>query len=158
MDELVLNNRILKLIDGDIYLLKKCKKPYWMKIKPSICNIGYCRFGLTNNKKQKFYKYHRVVYKFHNRNWDITDVSSDNQIDHIDNCKTNNNIENLRVVNSSENGQNINKTKGYSWDKQIGKWRAQIIINYKIIRLGSHDTPEEAREAYLKGKEIYHTH
>ena len=157
MEDLELFGRTLKLDNGEIYLLKQCKNPYWLKIKPSICNKGYYRFKLINNKKKKNYFYHRVVYKFHNRNWDMT-YTPDNQIDHIDNCKSNNNIENLRVVNSSENQQNINKVKGYCWDKKMGKYRAQIIINYKIIRLGSHDTEEEAREAYLKGKELYHTH
>ena len=157
MEELVLFNRRLKLINGEIYSLKKCKNPYWWKIKPSIYSSGYHGFKLTNDNKRKIYYYHRVVYKFNNRDWDIT-YTPDNEIDHIDNCKTNNNIENLRVVNRSENGQNKSKTKGYYWDKRNGKWRAQIMINKKRIQLGRYDTEEEAREAYLKGKEKYHTH
>ena len=157
MEELELFGRTLKLDDGEIYSLKKCKKPYWLKIKPTIIKDGYYRFQLMNNKKQKSYLYHRVVYKFHNRNWDMT-YTPDNQIDHIDNCKSNNNIENLRVVNSSENQQNNSKTKGYSWNKKMGKYHAYIGINKKQFDLGYHDTEEEAREAYLKGKELYHTH
>jgi hypothetical protein len=157
MEELELFGRTLKLVDGEIYSLKKCKNPYWRKIKPSLNSEGYYQFGLVNNYKRKDYKYHRVVYKFHNRNWDIT-YSHDNEIDHIDNCRINNNIENLRVVNGSENQQNISKTKGYTWNKRKGKYQARIMINYKNVYLGLHDTEEEARAAYLKGKEKYHTH
>ena len=157
MEELELFGRTLKLDDGEIYSLKKCKNPYWRKIKPTIRNDDYYGFKLTNNKKFKSYLYHRVVYKFHNRNWDMT-YTPDNEIDHIDNCKTNNNIKNLRVVNHSENQQNISKTKGYYWNKQMGKWRARITINNKVISLGYYDTTEEARAVYLKAKEKYHTH
>jgi hypothetical protein len=157
MEELVLFNRRLKLINGEVYLMKKCKNPYWYKIKPFMVK-GYYGFKLYHNKKQKNYYYHRVVYKFHNRDWDITDSSTDNQIDHIDECRSNNNIENLRVVNSSENQQNKSKTKGYYWNKSKSKYQANIRINKKTIHLGRYDTEEEAREAYLKGKEIHHTH
>ena len=157
MEELVLFNRRLKLINGEIYLMKQCKNPYWLKIKPTINKDGYYTLKLTNNKKQIENKYHRVVFKFHNRNWDMT-YTPDNEIDHIDNCRTNNNIENLRVVNRSENGQNRSKTKGYSWHKKNKKYQAEIMINKKQIYLGYHDTEEEAHEAYLKGKEKYHTH
>jgi hypothetical protein len=157
MEELVLNNRRLKLINGEVYSIRKCKNPYWVKIKLTISNQGYCGFSLQNNKKRRHYLYHRVVYKFHNRNWDMT-YTDDNLIDHIDNCRNNNNIENLRVVNSSENSQNTSNTKGYFWNKQHCKYRAYIMIKNKQFHLGYHDTPEEARAAYLKAKEKYHTH
>tara|TARA_R110000822_G_C14880047_1_gene446390 strand:- start:32 stop:505 length:474 start_codon:yes stop_codon:yes gene_type:complete len=157
MEELVLFNRRLKLIGGEVYSLKQNKIPYWYKIKLSINSSGYYGFKLTTDKKWKYYKFHRVVYKFHNRDWDMT-YTPDNQIDHIDECITNNNIENLRVVNHSENGQNSSKTKGYSWNKSISKWRAQIMINNKTIYLGGYDTEEEARAAYLNAKKIHHTH
>ena len=158
MEELVLFNRRLKLINGEIYSLKQNKIPYWRKIKPSIKKDGYYRFKLYHNKKEKDYLHHRVMYKLHNRDWDITDTRKNNQIDHIDECKTNNNIENLRVVNSSENKQNRSKVKGYFWNKQCEKYQAVIKINQKGIYLGRYDTEEEAHEAYLKGKEIHHTH
>ena len=79
----------------------------------------------------------------------------DNEIDHIDNDKSNNNIENLRIVNNSENQQNIHSTKGYTWIKRDNKYRAQIKVNKKQHYLGLHDTIDEAREAYLIAKEKY---
>ena len=156
MEELVLNNRRLKLIDGEIYAWKPIKNPYWRKIKYSVNNDGYYYIQLTHNNIPKNYFVHRVIYKFNNPDWDIHDVSSTNQIDHFDNDKINNDIENLRVVTHSENNQNTITTKGYSWNKNNNKYVAQITINYKRHHLGYYDTEEEAREAYLIGKKKYH--
>ena len=158
MDELVLNNRRIKLVDGEVYVWMDYKhNPCWRKIKMTLNNDGYYYFQLSNNKKQKGYFYHRVVYKFYNRDWDMT-YTPDNQIDHIDNDKNNTNIENLRVVNNSENKQNSSNVKGYTWSKHKCKYQAQIRINHKAFSLGVYDTAEEAHEAYLVAKIKYHTH
>ena len=158
MEELVLNNRRLKLIDGEIYLWKPIKNPYWWKNKYCVNKEGYYNITIHHKKYKKSYLVHRLIYKFNNPEWDIHDSSSDNEIDHIDNDKSNNNIENLRVVNHSENQQNIHSTKGYTWIKRDNKYRAQIKVNKKRYYLGLYETEEEAREAYLIGKEKYHTH
>ena len=158
MEELVLNNRRIKLIDGEIWSWKPTKNPYWRKVKYSINNDGYYSISLKYNKIQKYYRVHRVIYKFNNPDWDIHDTSRDNQIDHIDNCRTNNIIENLRVVNHSQNQQNRPSAKGYTWLKKSQKYMAYIRINKKQIYLGCYDTAEEARNAYLVGKDKYHTH
>ena len=148
MEELVLNNRRLKLIDGEIYAWKcaRVKNPYWRKVKYSINNYGYYFINLKHNKIKKNYVVHRLIYKFNNQDWDMT-FTPDNQVDHIDNCRTNNNIENLRIVNHSENQQNTSSTKGYHWCKNMSKYRAKITINYKNYYLGYYDTAEEARDA-----------
>ena len=158
MEELVLNNRRLKLVDGEIYLWKPIKNPYWKKVKYSVDKDGYYYIQLRYNKIKKHYRLHRLIYKFNNPEWDIHDISRDNQVDHIDNNTINNNIENLRIVNHSENQQNRPSTKGYYWCKKSQKYRAQIRVNYKNYNLGSYDTIDEAREAYLIAKEKYHTH
>mgnify|MGYP003654190079 FL=1 len=156
MDELVLNNRRLKLVDGEIYAWKPTKNPYWCKVKYSISD-GYYTFNLRYNKIKKNYRVHRLIYKFYNPEWNMT-YTPDNQIDHIDNNRNNNNIENLRIVNNSENSQNRPLSKGYTWNKKQQKYVAQITINYKNYYLGYYDTIDEAREAYLNAKEKHHTH
>ena len=158
MEELVLNNKRLKLIDGEIWSLKPIKNPYWCKVNYSINNDGYYYIQLYHNKIKKHYRVNRVIYKFNNPDWDFHDSSRDNQIDHIDNCRTNNIIENLRIVNHSQNQQNRPSAKGYTWLKKSQKYMAYIKINNKQIHLGLYDTAEEAREAYLNAKAKYHTH
>ena len=78
------------------------------------------------------------------------------QIDHINGIRIDNRICNLRNVTHQQNQLNRTTAKGYSWNKLTKKWRADITINKKPIYLGSFNTEEEAREAYLKAKQQYH--
>jgi hypothetical protein len=76
-------------------------------------------------------------------------------LDHINRDKTDNKISNLRIVDAQQNS--FNKTqKGYSWHKRNNKWQSSIRVNKKLIYIGSFDTEEEARNAYLEAKEKYH--
>jgi hypothetical protein len=78
------------------------------------------------------------------------------QIDHINGIKTDNRICNLRSISNQENSFNRKKAKGYYWNKRDNKWMAQIKINAKNINLGLYNNEEDARQAYLQGKEKYH--
>jgi len=46
--------------------------------------------------------------------------------------------------------------KGYCWIERIKKYRAQICVNGKTIRLGYFITAKEAHNAYLKARKKYH--
>ena len=105
---------------------------------------------------KKIYKLHRLIYKYHNEEWDMI-YSHNNEIDHININPLDNKIENLRILNCSQNCRNQNKKKncsskykGVSWSKVISKWRAQIKINGKTKHLGLFDNEEEAYLAYKK--------
>jgi hypothetical protein len=76
-------------------------------------------------------------------------------IDHIDGNKTNNKIDNLRSVTHQKNMFNLTKAKGYYFSKH-NKFIAQIMRSGKRIYLGSFNTEQEARQAYLDAKKIYH--
>jgi hypothetical protein len=76
-------------------------------------------------------------------------------IDHINKIKDDNRITNLRSLSTQQNAFNTN-AKGYTWDKTCNKWRAQLALNGKHICLGRYNTIEEAKKAYIKGKEKYH--
>jgi len=157
--ELVLNGTKIKYEDGELWRWYchngglDLKNPYWRLIKQSNSN-GY----KTVNIGGKNYRVHRVIYYLHNPEWDIDDSRRDNSIDHIDGNRHNNSIENLRVVNQSQNGWNTyhTKCKGYCWDKTNKKFVARITVNYKEIRLGYFDLAEDAHNAYLEAKNIYH--
>lgn len=79
-----------------------------------------------------------------------------NSLDHIDGNKINNKIDNLRDVTNQQNSWNNTKAKGYFFNKTRNKFRALIGINGRQKHLGYYTTEQEARNAYLKAKEIYH--
>ena len=135
---------------------QKLKKPYWNQIKVQTFPNGYKYINI----KPKNYRLHRINYYAHNQGWNIHDTSKNNQIDHKkdkDDLPKHqyNNIENLRVVTNQQNQFNT-KAKGYYRDKKLQKWRSQIRVNGKLKHLGSFEKEEDARQAYLTAKEIYH--
>jgi len=75
------------------------------------------------------------------------------EIDHIDNDKYNNFVENLRWIDKS--GNNRNKQSVRNKHGFIGvylrrnKYLAQIRVDKKKKHLGTYDTPAEAHEAYM---------
>ncbi len=77
-------------------------------------------------------------------------------VDHIDNCKTNNSIANLRWATSVQNNQNASMRKdntsgikGVSWNKNAKKWKATISIDGIRITLGYFTKLEDAKQARI---------
>lgn len=108
----------------------------------------YKIIGFRDGKKTNSIYQHQFI-------WYIKHNEVVKCIDHKDRNKSNNRIDNLRSVSYQENHFNIG-AKGYSYDKERNKWQSGIMLNKKRIHLGRFDTEQEAREAYLKAKEIYH--
>jgi hypothetical protein len=100
--------------------------------------------------KRKMYKAHRLIYIYHKG-----EIADKLQIDHIDRNRSNNNIENLRLVTNQENHFNRG-AKGFCFNKTRNKFEPQIRHNGKLFFLGRFDTAEEARTAYLKAKSELH--
>ena len=157
----VINNKHIRLsrenwIDIWGWRENKTKPSYWFKLKPYIHTNqdGYKTYTIRLNGKQ--YGLSRIIYKLYNEEWDINDISSDNQIDHINVNSLDNSIENLRVLNAQQNTWNKKDTRGYSFYKKKGKYKAQLMCNGKYYRGKCRDTPEEARADYLLLKEKYH--
>ena len=78
------------------------------------------------------------------------------ELDHENRIRHDNRIDNLRISNRSEQGQNRSNVKGYSWNKTKNKYQSYIKLNGKKISLGYYHKEEEARQAYLLAKEKYH--
>jgi len=127
-------------------------KSKWKTIKQTNTRDGYKSICIHDNKNVRV---HRIVYKANNLEWDITDVSKNNFIDHLDQVRSNNKIENLQVATAQQNNFNTN-AKGYSFDIRRNKYQAQICRDGKRIYLGYYDTEDQAHSAYLKAKLIYH--
>jgi len=149
-----LNGMKIKYESDKIWLWRenKSKPPYWRETKGTINKKDGYRQVMIN---YKLYKYHRVVYWIRNPEWDIDDNCRDNSIDHIDRDKSNNNIENLRVVTHQQNHWNRDG-KGYYFHKANGKYKAQINVDGKQKYLGYFVTEDDARNAYLNAKAKYH--
>lgn len=73
------------------------------------------------------------------------------EIDHINHIRTDNRIENLRLVsrltnmkNKSMYANNSSGVTGVRWDSRFGEWISRITTNGKIIYLGSFDNINDA--------------
>lgn len=131
------------------------KKNTIMSVKPNIVS-GYCAFEYTFNKKRNKKYIHRLVAELF-----IENPNNYPDVHHIDNDKTNNNVNNLEWTSRSKNCRMYTKNKsnglprGVSYNKVIKKYQSQISINYKNTHLGYFTSIEEAHNIYLqKYKEI----
>jgi hypothetical protein len=137
------------------YYEYKTKPPIWKELKGNDNNSGYLQIGLSLTSGRRNVLVHRLVYYAYNPDFDIWDRSPNNVIDHRDRNRSNNKIGNLQQVTNQQNQFN-REVKGYTFRKDTGKYKARIHLDRKVINLGEYDTPEEAHEAYLEGKEKYH--
>jgi len=136
---------LFNYIDGELYWKVR---PY--KSHVDISNPAGC---LTNHNYRvitiegKVYRAHRLVFLMHHNN--LPDI-----IDHINNNKSDNRIENLRPAsiyqntqNAKRNSKNTSGVKGVSFSKQAGKWRAAINANGEYISIGFFSILEDAEKA-----------
>ena len=155
-----IGDRRLRYEDGKFYIRavmngKETKKEKWNEMKFRVNTRGYLKNKIIINSKDKTLTQHRLIYKLHNPDWDIEDSSMNNSIDHKNGDKLDNRIENLRLVTNQENQWNHTRAKGY-YKRPNGTYQTGIRLNGKSINLGTYKTEDEAREAYLRGKEKYH--
>lgn len=87
------------------------------------------------------------------------------QIDHINQIKTDNRIDNLRVVTNKQNAENVtmfrhNKSgrKGVRWHPRTGAWVAEIKHHKRNHHLGTYDTIIDAVAARIRAEQNLFTH
>ena len=102
-------------------------------LKQTIHKKGYHRVGLYRDGKQKRFSVHRLVAQAF-----IPNPDNKPEVDHINQDKSDNRLENLRWVTSSENNQNkgkdITNTSGHKniiYHKQRDIWKFDKTINKK---------------------------
>lgn len=103
---------------------------------------------------------HRVVWEMHNGS-----IPDGMYVDHINHIRDDNRIENLRLVTKIDNAWNITKKKnntsgvtGVCWNRKKNKWRAQITIFKRNIRLGEFNSFDMAVKARKEAEEFYGFH
>ena len=106
---------------------------------------GYTKIGFNGRE----YVAHRLIW------WLVYGELPDRFIDHINGCKSDNRLCNLRLATAGQNKCNIEKRrhntsgfKGVTWDKENRRWLASATLNGRSHHLGRHSTPEAAAEAY----------
>ena len=113
---------------------------------------GYRVINLVGAK----FKAHRLAFLLMTGDWPTQHV------DHINGVKDDNKWCNLREVSNGINAQNLKKahqdsTTGLLGVTQYrGRFKAQIMVNGQIRRLGTFSTPEVAHEVYLSHKRKAH--
>ena len=120
-------------------------------LKTRIINSGYYIVNLSKNGKKKTTTVHRLAAAAF-----IENLDNKPYVNHKDNNKLNNKIENLRWVTQTENNMNANLknnnssgVKGVDFCKNINKWRARIRKDGIEFHLGHFNSIEEAAEARL---------
>lgn len=129
-------------------------KPYNLvrlngKVAGCMHKSGYRQIKLGN----KLYPAHRIMWIYHNGS-----IDENMQIDHINGIKTDNRIENLRLVTHQKNSFNRSRlnAKGYTWNKVSQKWQASIFVGGKSKYLGLFLNENDARNAYLENAKHLH--
>ena len=106
---------------------------------------------LYNTQGRKSFAIHRLIAQI------FLDHTFDNKlqivVDHINNIKTDNRLENLQLISNRENcsKDKISKYSNYtgvSYDLLKNKFVAQIRVKSKQINLGSFEKEIDAKKAY----------
>lgn len=114
---------------------------------------GYKTLRLSLYGKTKTFTVHQLVaMAFLNHKPDGTNKIV---VDHLNNIRKDNRLENLQLINNRENcskdlKNGTSKYIGVSWDKQKNKWRSVIKINGRQSFIGRFKCELAAAAAYQK--------
>jgi len=117
------------------------------KVMSQSTSGGYLQVGLNGKKCKRVHQIVAMAFLGHVPNGHVLVV------DHIDENKLNNNLNNLRIVSNRENLSRrggSSKYVGVTWCKPNKKWRAQININGRIKNLGNFKNEIDAHNTYQK--------
>lgn len=135
----------------------------WLRTpdRPGRARVG-ATAGTINKHGYRSIKIEGIRYLAHVLAW-FYDTGSwpESDIDHKDTVKTHNWINNLRLATVSQNQFNsrlrLDNTSGHKGVSLAhGRWRAQIRLNGKNLRIGTYDSAPDAAAAYAaKAVELY---
>lgn len=134
-------------------LIRKLKSGEYRRCGDKPTSKGYGRVRINNVQ----YYTHRLIWL-----WHYGEFPSE-FIDHIDQNRMNNRIENLREVDTKINGHNCKPNSlnssgvvGVSWDKNSKRYHVRIQVNNKRIHIGLFSNYDDAIHAAKLAKIQYH--
>lgn len=145
-------HKIFEYKDGILYWKNSGQKKYNGKIAGNNKKTGYNSIKLNH----KMYLVHRLIYIMH---YDFLPKF----IDHINNNKLDNRIENLREATREQNNQNVkirkdssSNIKNVSLCKKNNKFLVRVSINKQRHHIGYFDDVELAELVAIMAREKYH--
>jgi HNH endonuclease/AP2 domain len=138
--------------DGDLYwkVVRKGTKKH--KKAGTLNSQGYLQTQING----KIYKNHRLIFIMFN-DW------QPEQIDHIDQNKLNNKIENLRPATNAENARNTkvrctsqSGIKNVRWDKRRNKWQVRLKHEGKEKHIGYFNDLKLAEQTAIESRKFYY--
>lgn len=123
-------------------------------LKQGISRKGYLKVYLSKKSKKYTVSVHKLVAMAF-LGFIPTGTTKGLVVDHKNEIKTDNRVENLQLITNRENCSKCiknasSKYTGVSWLKSSKKWRARIQIDGKDVHLGLFLTEEGASQAYQK--------
>lgn len=117
---------------------------------------GYC----VTRVMGKFYLIHRIIWEMINK-----PLLDGEQIDHINHNRSDNKINNLRVVTNKVNTRNQSKSlanksgvTGVFWASNRNKWCATIMVDARNKHLGYFNEMSDAIKARRASEAVYGFH
>lgn len=121
--------------------------------------------GCKDKQGYRVIRFDKKNYKAHRLAWLVIYGYMPKIIDHINQVKDDNRIENLREVTTKENTKNqprrSNNTSGCTGvrlDKNWGNYEAYIKVDGKVVYLGKYDKFEDAVDARKQAEVKYGFH
>ena len=142
-------------VTGIFIWLVKRKKMNPGDVAGHVNKKGYVKISIND----KAYSAHRLAYLYMMGEW------PPELMDHRDGNKTNNRWSNIRPATPLVNAQNVHRVSKRSKlgilgvsPPQKGRRRFKASIQHlgAAIHLGYHDTPEQAKRAYIEAKQRFH--
>ena len=145
--------------DGRVFNVQRGRE-----LKPKVVRGGYFEVQLWKNNKRKYFYVHHLVYNsFHKVGYDSSE-KYEMAIDHINEDRQDNRLENLQKVTYRENTARSQKNRkaglptGITYWAERDKYRARINIKKEYFYLGVFPTAEEAGKAYEDARLAYEEH
>jgi hypothetical protein len=136
---------------GNVLSVRKNKN-----LKPGINSRGYSQVNLYSSGKRKCFVVHQLAaICFMNHKPDGLSYV----VDHINNLKTDNRVENLQVVsnrvNCSKDRKGSSRHTGVCYHKKGDRWVSNIYLGKENIYLGCFKSENEASKAYQDALKKY---